>query len=164
MKKIIFLVIALFTFSLANAQSNVVKVNPVGMIFGVFNATFEHAINENNSVLVGAQYFNWGNLSMSGLGVQGGYRFYFSKNNDAPEGIFASPFVSLSSVTYNPDGLEKETSFGISAGGKAGYQWLFDSGLALDLFFGYSYSSFKFDSYSYGGGTPVLGLAVGYNF
>ncbi len=175
MKKIVFIAIAMFAFNFANAQSNVVKVNPLGMAFGIFNGTFEHALNEKTSVTVGLNYFNWKVINTSGLGGEVAYRFYFSKNNDAPEGIYAAPFAGINSLTYkwdhyNDDGSaiihDKETAMFVTIGAQAGYQWIFDSGLALDLYFGYGYAVVGgFENYgAYAAGRPKLGVAVGYNF
>lgn len=168
MKKKFLLIIALFVFSFSYSQNgpNIVKVNPLGLVFGSFNATFEHALNESSSFEVGANYFNWSNLDLAGYGAEVAYRFYFSKNNEAPEGIFASPFLSVNGLTYTYDGDSEDSSFGFGGGVKAGYQWVWDSGLALDLFFGYGYTKINFDKadYEYSGGLPRLGLSLGYNF
>lgn len=174
MRKLFLLAVATFSFAMANAQQNIVKVNPLGLVFGNFNAAYEHALNESSSIEVGANYFNWKNLDLSGYGAEAAYRFYFSKNNDAPEGIYAAPFLSANGLTYKYTDLDdegndvekKESAFGVGGGVKAGYQWIFDSGLSLDLFFGYGYTSVKFKDadYNYSGGMPRLGLSLGYNF
>ncbi len=165
MKKIILLVVALVFVNFAKAQQSVVKVNPLGIAFGVINATYEKALSESGALEIGASYFNWSSIGVSGLGGDVAYRFYFSKNNDAPEGIYAAPLVGVNSLTYKDDS-NNETALFISLGAKAGYQWIFDSGLALDLYFGYGkYISGGFDDYSgFSAGRPILGVAVGYAF
>lgn len=170
MKKVLLFVLALSFVNFAKAQESVVKVNPLGLVIGVFNVSYERAINEKGAFEVGANYFNWKNLDLSGMGGEVAYRFYFSKNNDAPEGIYGAPFVNVNSMKYkytNSSLVDKDDSaIGFGGGVKGGYQWIFDSGLALDLFFGYGYTSVKFDeaNYDYSGGVPRLGVALGYNF
>ncbi len=179
-KGLLVLLIALFAISNIKAQeaSGIIKVNPVGFIFGVFNATYEKPLNDKNSIAVGASYFNWSNLNISGLGASAEYRFYFSNNSDAPHGMFAAPILDVGSLSYDvPETLEvngngelvskkahTESLISIGGGIKAGHQWLWDSGIALDLYFGYGYRSAKFEDYDYSGGYPIVGLAIGYAF
>jgi len=173
MKKLmIAFAIVLFGMSSVKAQdyNGIIKVNPIGFAIGVFNVTYEKPLSETSSVTIGASYFNWSNLDISGIGADLGYRFYFSNNTTAPEGLFAGPVLSLGSYsydysTYNGEGdytTEKQSVFSIGGGVKAGYQWVWDSGVALDLYFGYGYRAAKFDNYDYSGGYPILGLAIGY--
>ena len=160
MKKIILLVIALVVFNISKAQESIIKVNPIGFAFGIFNATYEKAVSENNSFTIGASYFNWSNANASGIGGEAAYRFYFSNNNDAPEGIYAAPFLGVHTIS-----IGDSSGFGFGGGAQAGYQWIFDSGLALDLFFGYGYYAGGVDGSTTGvGGLPKLGVAVGYAF
>ncbi len=160
MKKIILLVVALVVFNISKAQESIVKVNPIAFAFGVFNVTYEKAISDSNSFTVGANYFNWTGLNASGIGAEAAYRFYFSKNNDAPEGMYAAPYLGGKIVNA---GDSSGVAFG--GGAQAGYQWVFDSGLALDLFFGYGYFSGGVSGYTTGiGGRPKFGVAVGYAF
>jgi len=176
-KGLLVILIALFAISNVKAQeaSGVIKVNPVGFIFGVFNGTYEKALNEKSSIAVGASYFNWSNLNISGFGASAEYRFYFSNNSEAPHGMFAAPILDLESLSYsykdiNVDPVTGEITtdsgtdsvFSIGGGVKAGHQWIWDSGIALDLYFGYGYRSAKFKNYDYSGGYPILGLAIGY--
>lgn len=161
MKKVLIFVLVFFTLSLAHAQKNIVKVNPIGIIFGVFNAEFEHAFTEKSSFTIGASYLNWSTFDVTALGADLGYRFYFAKTTNAPAGIFLSPFISLGSYK-NTD--NDETAFALGYGGRAGYQWIWSSGFALDLYFGYGYQSVKFDSETISGGLPQLGIALGYAF
>jgi len=175
MKKVMILfAIVLFGTSSMKAQdvSGIIKVNPIGFAIGIFNATYEKPLSETSSVAVGASYYNWKNLGISGMGGSAEYRFYFSNNSSAPEGLFAAPVLSVSSLSYdskrfNEDGVlvsNKESVFSFGGGVKGGYQWVWDSGVALDLYFGYGYRAAKFENYDYSGGYPMLGLAIGYAF
>ena len=169
MKKVLLVVlITLYAMSNVKAQEakGVIKVNPVGFVFGIFNATYEKTLNEKNSLAIGASFFNWSNLHISGIGGSVEYRFYFSNNSEAPHGMFAAPLLSLSSLSYDYQDVNnkktKESAFSIGGGVKAGHQWVWDSGIALDLYFGYGYRSASFEHYNYSGGYPILGLAIGY--
>ena len=175
-KLLVVFAIVLFGMSSMKAQeaSGIVKVNPLGFIFGIFNATYEKPLNEASSISVGASFFNWSSVNISGLGLSSEYRFYFSNNSEAPHGMFAAPVLQFNSLTYDGAGYydddlnyhkgDKETVLSFGGGVKAGHQWIWDSGIALDLYFGYGYRAAKFDSYDYSGGYPMLGLAIGYAF
>ena len=167
MKKIILIfAIALFGLNSMKAQDvkGIIKVNPIGFAFGIFNVNYEKPLNEKNSFAIGANYYNYGSVGVSGFGLSGEYRFYFSKNTTAPEGLFGAPIVNLSSLSYDNGSNGTETAFSFGGGVKGGYQWVWDSGVALDLYFGYGFRSANFDSYNYTGGYPILGLAIGYAF
>ena len=143
-------------------------MNPLSLlIFSSFNVSYEHAIKPKNSLLIGVNFFQWNeifNEDLSGVCVQLAYRFYFSKKDLAPEGLFVSPILELASITSSDFNREDEQTFSISAGGRGGYQWIFDNGVSIDAYFGYSYYSFKFDTYREKIRTPVAGISVGYNF
>jgi hypothetical protein len=87
--------------------------------------------------------------------------------------MFAAPIIDVGSLSYdysyydmsNGNAVsEKQSVFSFGGGVKAGHQWLWDSGIALDLYFGYGYRGAKFKNYDFSGGYPILGLAIGYAF
>ena len=179
MRKIVLIAIAVFTFTFAQAQEKVVKIHPVSLAFNIFAVDYEQAVNDKNSFTVGIQYFNWSKYAnATGFGAEAGYRWYFSKNNDAPEGIYAAPFFGVNSLTYNGTVLtyddagnitgtkdSNESSLFFGGGAQAGYQWIHDSGFALDAYLGYGYYAGEIAGFdSFGGGRPKFGLAVGYAF
>ncbi len=177
MRKIVLIAIAMFTFTFAKAQEKVVKIHPVALAFNVISVDYEQAVSDKNSFEVGLSYYhnnfsgilgNDSGYEVTSFGLEGGYRFYFSKNNDAPEGVYAAPFAGFNSIstTYPSDFSEYDDS-GMSFGGgvKGGYQWIHDSGFVLDAYLGYGYFSGGVTSVAYGnGGAPKFGLALGYAF
>lgn len=78
MKKLILsLVFVAFAFTM-NAQSNVIKTNPLGLAFGSFNATYERVFGSSSSLLIRGQYMYkllGVDVSLAGAGL--GYRYYF---------------------------------------------------------------------------------------
>jgi len=185
MKEFILLALALCVFSFVYAQNendkqdnqsdstyhskNILKINPLSLLFQSFNVQFEHSLKEKSSILIGLNYFHLNNVfeeNLSGFCIQLAYRMYFSKKDVVPEGLFISPIIELGAITSIPnDSREaKQHTLVLSPGGRAGYQWIFQSGVALDLYFGYSYYSLDFDTYSEKIGTPVVGISFGYNF
>ncbi len=167
MKKIIFLFIgAALILSTAKAQdtSGIIKVNPIGLAFGNINVAYEMPLSEKNSLQFGANMWNFRLLGITGFGLSAEYRFYFSKTTSAPEGLFVAPIGLLNSWSYQSSDSTTETSIGFGGGVKGGYQWVWDSGIALDLFAGYAYQVANFDTYNWAYGRPLFGAAVGYAF
>lgn len=203
MKKIFLFIAAICVFSFANAQNNIVKVNPIGFMIGGFKVSFEHSLNEKNSIVISGRYLNITDTErllifneqstgfssnkgkITGFDIDFSYRYYFPKNNKALEGLFFAPFINIQSLktestcnlfSTRPNPLEATYNyFGITTGVVAGHQWLFDSGLSIDLFLGYGY---RFSSTNkeenekrpcvvleyYNRGIPKLDIAIGYNF
>lgn len=56
MKKVILsLAFVVLAFGL-NAQSNVIKTNPLALAFGDFNATYERVLNNSSSLQISGHY------------------------------------------------------------------------------------------------------------
>jgi hypothetical protein len=176
MKKVVFIaVIALVGLGNVNAQKNVVKVNPLGLVFGSTEIGYERVLSEKSSVELALAYSSssvtlGGSTSSdaTGFGAEGKYKFYFSSSKDAPKGWYVAPVVTYTSTTAESGGSKgKLSSFG--GGALAGYQWVFgggDSGFALDLNFGAQYVSAEasgdITSFDLSGFVPKLGLSLGY--
>jgi len=163
MKKILLIAIAIFAFSFtSNAQTSVVKINPLGMVFGYFNASYETLVTESSSVEVGGGFMSI--LGYTGYNVSGKYKIYFLESQEAPRGLYAAPvlgYSGLSGKNYNGGGF-------LTAGAIAGYQFIFgggDTGFALDLNAGLKYSAIKTSVAGLGGGVgATFGLSIGYAF
>ena len=174
MKKVLLVIAMVAAGFTANAQKNVVKVNPLGLVFGSLDVSYERVISDKAAVEVGFAYSSFdvtsGNtkVSTNGYGVEGKYKFYFSSEKDAPKGWYGAPFVAYSVSSVDSDGVKGDAN-SFAAGALAGYQWVFggsDSGFSLDLNFGAQYISASakgnIDSVSIDGFLPRLGLSLGY--
>jgi Protein of unknown function (DUF3575) len=183
MKKVLMLCAFAMSVCFANAQDgakqNIIKVNPIGFLFGAGSVAYERALNEKSSIVVAPQFggFKFGGVKYSSAGLGAQYRLYFSNTKTAPEGFYAAPNVSFISGKIKYDGFEegdeskdKFSSFGIGA--LAGNQWVFNSGFVIDLNAGFSYQSFNYKnddnvtgaSLKGNGVFPRVGFAIGYNF
>jgi Protein of unknown function (DUF3575) len=184
MKKVLF-VSALFILAVSaksiaqkgaeNDRKNVVKVNPLGLIFGAASISYERAISEKNSIVIAPTFgaFKLGGFKYSSFGLSGEYRFYLSKGKTAPEGLYAAPGLGFNTGKVKQDGVSTQAKF-TSFGGKAviGNQWIFGSGFTLDLNGGISYSSYSykdntgsgFNGLKASGILPALGFSLGYAF
>ena len=156
MKKLLLVVALIFAFNQANAQTQVVKTNPLGMAFGIFNASYEFQTGDTNSVEVGAAFINI--LGVNGYSIDGRYKFYFG--DEALRGVYAAPFASYTGV---------DTYGFATIGGVGGYQFIFgdsDTGFALDLYAGLRYNMMPDTSdTTFGNGVgATFGIAIGYGF
>lgn len=181
MKKLIFsasiLLFSTAIFAQSEVKPNVIKLNPLGALFGSANLGFEHALNENSSVVILPSF---GMLKSSGFkyttyGIGAEYRFYFKET--APKGTYVAPGASAQFGTAkveNSDGGEdsKTSISGISAKAVIGHQWIWSSGFVLDLNGGVQYVNFNFKDKTgdfagqnaLSGILPALNFSIGYNF
>lgn len=179
MKKLLFVAVLLvFGISKMNAQENVVKANPLGLLFGSAQLSYEKALNEKSALELSVAYTSLkatfsgstSEESISGVGAELKYKLYFSSSNDAPRGWYAAPLANYNSITGKSGG-SKGTISAVGGGAVAGYQWVFgggDTGFALDLNLGAQYLSVSTDgditSTNIDGVLPRLGLSIGYAF
>jgi hypothetical protein len=175
MKNLFLAVFAVFAFANVNAQENVVKINPLGLVFGSAQFSYERVLNEGSSVELSLAYTNLdANFSsgeeskINGFGAEGKYKLYFSSSNDAPRGWYGAPVISYSSISGESGSEDGKVNI-FSAGAIGGYQWVFGgnaTGFALDLNLGVQYinasTSGDIDSLTVDGILPRLGLSIGY--
>ncbi|WP_422091404.1 DUF3575 domain-containing protein [Tenacibaculum ovolyticum] len=174
MRKLLLLIAIVGIGFTANAQKNVFKVNPLGLVFGALDVSYERVLSEKSAIELGFAYSNFDvtgvstKVSTNGYGVEGKYKFYFSSEKDAPRGWYGAPFLAYSVSSVDSDGIKGDAN-SFSAGALAGYQWVFgggDSGFSLDLNFGAQYVSASttgnINSVSIDGFLPRLGLSLGY--
>lgn len=165
MRKYFFTVIALFGFiTIASAQTQLIKTNPLGLAFGNFNVTYERVLNEKSTINLSANYqYRLFGVDVNSFGVGAGWRYFFTyAKKDVPAGFYLQPQAN---VTFGNVDDFNYTAIGIGA--EIGYQWVWDSGFVLDLGLGPqytiltgSYEDIGFDSE--GGILPAATLAIGY--
>ncbi|WP_103068248.1 DUF3575 domain-containing protein [Aquimarina sediminis] len=160
MKKTIILIIFLFTLQSTYSQSNIIKANPLGIVFGIANAGYEKTINNNQSITISGTYFkesiDEGDGDVNGFGADAKYNFYFSSSTEAPVGFHVGPGIG---VLFLSD--DKDDATVVSFNALAGYQWVLWQSFAIDIFAQYDYitdSNFSGVDSSYIG----IGLSLGY--
>jgi hypothetical protein len=135
--------------------SNVIKFNPLALVFSRYSLAYERVLNENMSLVMEGAYVNQNiNLGITEFGITGfrvspQFRYYItSSRKGAPRGFYAAPYVEYSnykmSITqqFDPlgtgdEGVEASISFSLFGGGAClGYQWLVGDVVAIDLYAG----------------------------
>ncbi len=183
MKKLILSVATVAICSFAFAQKdgdgggrqNVVKINPIGFLFGAGSISYERALTPKSSILIAPTFGSYkiGSFKYSSFGLGAEYRFYLSNTKTAPEGFYAAPGIGFTTGKTSVTGAATDAKF-TSFGGKAiiGNQWIFGSGFTLDLNGGISYQSYSYKDNSgslysglkASGILPSIGIAIGYAF
>lgn len=142
-KLLLFGFFALFS-SLSYGQTDIVKINPFGLLFGNINAGWEHVIGESSSVEVGLGYRrregtvgSESDVKFTGFSVYGQYRKYFGKKV-IPNGFYVAPGISYSKTSADVDGDDAGFS-ALAFGAIVGHQWAWNSGFVLDLGLGINY-------------------------
>lgn len=147
----------------------VFKTNPLSLLLGKANLTYEHVLDDQASLIgeISYRYRLFGE-DVTSLGLGAGYRYYFThEQRPAPEGFYGQPQLGL---TFGR--VADEGSFVIAQlGAEAGYQWVWPSNFVLDLGLGFNFGrlSGRAEDYSFAKGRlwlplPSLTLAVGYAF
>lgn len=155
MKKLfIAAIMAVFTMTSMNAQTQAIKVNPVGAAFGLGNLSYEFSTTDTQSLSVSALYFKVGDFKGMGAGLE--YKFYF--DGDAIVGWYAAPTAGFLSIKSTGS----DTASVFTAGAEAGHQWVFGDHFALDVNAGYAAFFGGDDLSGFKGGGMTLGVAIGY--
>jgi len=172
MKKILFVLVLGAIMLNANAQDrvNVIKINPLGLLFGSANASYERALTAKTALQINASITSLSVLSTkySGFGLGADYKLYWSPSKDAPRGMYVAPGLSFSSITVDDGSGDKGTGSIFALKGVIGHQWVWNSGFSLDLNGGIAYYlngdiTVNGNSYSqFTGIMPALGLSLGY--
>ncbi len=152
--KNIILGVAILFASVSFAQEHVVKVNPLGLAFGLANVGYEFSVNDSQSLTISGSYFNIANIKGFGAGLE--YRFYF--DGEAIQGWHAGPSVGFFSLKDN----SSNSGTVISLGGEVGHQWVFGENFALDVFAGYSALIGGEKLLGLSGSSPTFGVSIGY--
>jgi hypothetical protein len=181
MKKVIFVaaifLMAASVFAQTNVKPNVIKVNPLGALFGSGTIAYERAFGHKNSISVGPSFgiFTYDRLRYTTYGVSAEYRYYFT--GIAPRGTYAAlggnaDFGNTIFLDYQSRVNTKTNVSGFRGKLIAGHQWIWKSRLSLDVNAGAQYIRYNFRDKEgfFGDGEalstilPSIGLAIGYNF
>jgi len=167
-KLIISLVFVAFAFGI-NAQSNVIKTNPLGLAFGNFNATYERVLGTSSSILIRGQYmYRLLGVKVNLIGAGLGYRYYITHaKKPVPGGFYINPQAQFATGSVTDDNDEQISASTFGFGAELGYQWAWPSGFVLDLGIGPMYTiinSDEADIENTKGFIPSGTLAIGYAF
>ncbi|MBM4176024.1 MAG: DUF3575 domain-containing protein [Ignavibacteria bacterium] len=168
MRRLMFISLSLF-FLFGSLDSfaqpkRAITINPIGLVFGTFNAQFELALSERNAVAIRGNYVGYdiGSYKNSAFGGGAHYKWYF--NNKAITGIWAGPAadVLLWTADWDVFGISKsETTLFAGVGADLGYKWAWGK-FCLELSAGGRFYFGEISGLSFGGFLPSLGLGVGY--
>lgn len=181
MKKVIFVAVIFLISGSAFAQTgvkpNVIKVNPLGALFGSGTIAYERAFGHKSSIVIGPSFgiFTYDHFRYTTYGLSAEYRYYFT--GIAPRGTYAAvggnaDFGTTKFIDYEGSFNTKTNVSGFRGKIIAGHQWIWKSGFSLELNAGGQYILYNFRDKEGFFGTgqalstwlPSLGLAIGYDF
>ena len=140
MKKIL-LLSTLFLTPAAFAQSTNVRVNPLGLLIGLFNADIDFKVTDTVTVGPQLSYLNWslGSTSVKAYGIGARANFYLS-GPVFTDGWYAAPAVAMAFASAK-NSTDSASYSAVNVSGLFGYQWVWASGFNINLGFGASYSA-----------------------
>ncbi|MBV7440605.1 porin family protein [Weeksellaceae bacterium TAE3-ERU29] len=180
MKKFLLLLSIAFAGSVClqaqQERKNVVKTNPLGLLFGSFGLTYERAFTNNVSGELGLEIAstkvksNTEEVKANGFGGRAAIRYFFGSHG-APKGWNITPQISYSSASAEfKSEKNKDTNVNVFAVGViGGYQFLTTGGFVADLGLGAGYYNFDSDgntdlTFQFNGIGPMARIGLGYAF
>ena len=128
MNKIVLLAVLFIACLKINAQTTIIKANPLGLAFGFANLGVEFSgktTNQSTTISV----LHYSKSSRKGFGIGFEKRFYFS-NDENLKGFHAGPSIGYLRLSdnYNDD-------FNVfSVGTEIGHQWFLNENFTVDIF------------------------------
>jgi hypothetical protein len=121
---------------------NTLTVNPLGLIIGLVDGQYEMRLDPGSSLGIRGTYFGFkiGDWSYTAFGGGAAYRMY--PKQTALEGLYWGPTLVALMAQIKYDNSYSEGSANwltIVPGLELGNQWVWDSGIVLDLGVGISY-------------------------
>ena len=145
--------------NLSFAQKNIIKTNPIGDIFGVYNMAYERQITDSNSIVL--SFYNFDFTNFNGNSISGEYRFYTNEEKTALKGFFVSPSIYYFNVKEESNDVNEEyNEFGVFF--NLGHQWTLFKNVSLDWFLGLGFvSTDELNNSNLG---AILSLNIGYQW
>lgn len=140
--------------------SNSISANPVGLAFGILNATYETQLSPQNSLTISGYYYSWA-VDWAAYGIGGSYRWYIVKEQGKRiiEGFSFGPMAAFSFWSKRGTGTT-DGGATLSIGIEGAYKWVF-GGFVVEPILTLSFPVSRFSGaptyQSYG-----LGVNLGY--
>jgi hypothetical protein len=145
------------------AHSNNIRFNPIGLLFGVANATLDIGATDRITIGPSAAFTTRSNqgVTATGFGLGTEANFFLGNDRFTDSWIF-SPSVEFASASGNG-----KSASGVGFGANMVYGWFYDSGFNLSLGGGIQYVSLDYSDLGLGtvsGLLPSITFTLGYAF
>lgn len=184
----------------SNSPKMVIKTNPLAALGGPFwvlivpvtgeyRLMYEIKTTAKQSAMIGASYLGPSlllnldqitsdsasieGINTSGFKLQAMYKFYLSRDIEAPEGLYIGPHISYAqaSIVSNANEMDKVQAVKMNFNGIIGYQLISSGGFALDLYAGLGFKTLNWNFsgnsgniFDFGTDKAVPAVAFGFNF
>jgi len=133
---ILLLLIAVPQNSAAKEYHQQISVDPLGLIFGMFNVQYEKQYSAKNSFTANLQYWGYssGIYKWSAIGVGGSWRFYLMQDDIlAIRGFSFGPLAQINYWSWTGSSVSSlDGGLSVSIGGEASYKWIFDNDFSVE--------------------------------
>ncbi len=158
------LMVPFFIPAPVSAQYNkAISADPVGLAFGIFNATYENKVGKSNSFTLFGSYFTFSGGDWVAFGFGGSYRWYLNvgDGNKALKGLSVGPYASLGFWQWKGSSIFNDYSGGTSValGGEIAYKWILN-GFVIEPIFRLAFNLMKITGLTYQ--AYGLGVNLGY--
>ena len=167
LKQLLFLVLILCSAIDTSAQSSAIKTGPVGYAFGFVGICYEKALSDHGSFqLTLNPYNNVKDYDGTAYGISLEYRLYIT-NKEVLNGFYITPKIgaTFGNLTEQDTSVERNAN-AFHLMGNLGYQWIWKSGILVDLSFGpkFSFGRDNATATEFDGTHPDVNFAIGYIF
>ncbi|MGA2508079.1 MAG: hypothetical protein ABSF80_11465 [Chitinispirillaceae bacterium] len=153
----------------AQTKTNMITVNPLGLIIGYISLDYEKAIGPKTTLGILPYFWSPKGIDITLLGGSIAANFY---SNSAFHGWFIRPSVSIGYASWNYTTFDinlneitnKSNLVTFGVGAIAGYRWLFQSGFSIGLGGGVNWTGGTFAGIDFGGVGPSLLFDLGWAF
>jgi hypothetical protein len=148
-----------------------IGTNPIGMMFGFYGFSIQHAVSQNVAVRGDISAWSISNGSFSGVEVSAGLPIYFRRTYSGPffePGlVYHSDSHGCYDCSYSSGSSYDNTHTWVGPQMMVGWSWIFDSGLNLAFAFGASKPISNTNNMSYSSSNdpyPAGYFRIGYAF
>ena len=150
--------------SYTTSKGAVISVDPVDLINGRLNATYEKKLSPSNSLTINGSYWMY-NSYLNAFGVGASYRWYldpFEEGKKAMNGLSVGPRLDFYYWSYDYLGFDHSWST-LAIGAEVNYKWVFSDKWSVEPTIKFAIPILKEKGYDYYTNYG-FGVNIGYCF
>ena len=153
----------------AQTKTNMITVNPLGLVIGWIGLDYEKSIGPNTTIGILPYFWSPHGIDITVAGGSIAANFY---SKSAFHGFFVRPSVGIGFASWKYTTLDinfneistNSSLVAFEVGALAGYRWLFQSGFSIGLGGGVTWTGGSYTGIDFGGVGPSLLFDLGWAF